>query len=329
VRPVLLLLAPLALSGCATAVRELGSDALVHTVFHGGLHADFGLPDGTPLLVRTADGLVLDGRLYRPTAPPRGVVLFLHGRDCTRSMGNEAVRRFVKDGWAVATVDQRAHGSSGGEAMTYGAKEVDDARRVLEQVNVWPAVVMGVSMGAAVSLELAAREPRVVGVIAGAPFDDLRTIWRETTPSVIGDSLFAELVARADEKGGFDSRLVSPRRDAAAIHVPVLLLHGLADDLISPEHSRRLHRALGKDSELVLFTGVGHWDLTFHDQVWDQAERWLLERFPSERAAQTRIGMTTVVYERSPGACTTPGLCSSPSSMETSSVSTADRTSMR
>ncbi len=277
-RTLLLVLASTGLMGClSTAVRELGSDVLVRPVFRGP-HFDFGLPPVEPLSVRTADGLTLKARVYRPPGAPRGQLLFLHGRDENHSLGNEAVRRFVPKGYVVVTLDQRAHGESEGAQMTYGAREVDDARRVLESVKVWPAFVMGHSMGAAVALQLASRDPSVAGVVAASPFDDLRTIWRDVTPSVVDDALFAQTVARADEKGGFDSRLVCPRCDAPSIRVPVLLLHGLGDRLIGVEHSRRLKAALGAKAELVLFTEVGHWDLTERPEVWDAVEAWLARR---------------------------------------------------
>jgi fermentation-respiration switch protein FrsA (DUF1100 family) len=52
------------------------------------------------------------------------------------------------------------------------------------------------------------------------------------------------------------NRMVSVER-APDISMPVLLLHGAADDMIRPEHSRRLHEALPQ-STLVEVQGMGH-----------------------------------------------------------------------
>jgi pimeloyl-ACP methyl ester carboxylesterase len=52
------------------------------------------------------------------------------------------------------------------------------------------------------------------------------------------------------------NRMASVER-APNVTMPVLLLHGAADDLIDIEHSRRLHAAL-PDSSLIELEGMGH-----------------------------------------------------------------------
>jgi len=42
------------------------------------------------------------------------------------------------------------------------------------------------------------------------------------------------------------------------VRAPLLVLHGEADDLIPPEHGRRVAAAAGGPAELVLLPGVGH-----------------------------------------------------------------------
>ena len=59
----------------------------------------------------------------------------------------------------------------------------------------------------------------------------------------------------------FDPANASPLAAIARTDAQVLLIHGLSDDHIPPEHSRRLHAAAAKHSELILVEGDDHFSI--------------------------------------------------------------------
>ncbi|MCU0696883.1 MAG: lysophospholipase [Myxococcaceae bacterium] len=261
----------LAVSGCAT----LGADALTRPM-RVPIIGSPGLPH-RELSWRTADGLTLRGWVFDPEGTPRGLVVLVHGKDINRQhFAGEAVR-FTRRGWQVLAFDQRAHGASEGQRTTFGFHEVDDLKRGLDRLGATRVVLIGESLGAAVSLQTAARDPRVVGCVAGASFSDLETIAAEHRPFFFSDDVFAKARALAETEAGFRIEAISPQRDVATITTPLLLLHGTKDTFIHPDHARRLH-ASGPSTELIWLDGVGHIDVLVHAEAWNRIERWMDER---------------------------------------------------
>ncbi len=224
----------------------------------------------------TADGLALEGWLFEPPGPSKGLVVFLHGKDANRGhFAGDAVR-FTSRGYTVLAYDQRAHGRSEGQWCTFGVKEVPDLQLALDRyapANL-PVYVIGESMGAAVALEAAARDPRIAGVVAAASFSDLRTIVADHTPFFMSPGTLAAAVQDAETRAGFHIDDVNPARDALDIHVPALLLHGSDDPYIAPGHSHRIRKNLTGRAQLVTLTGVQHIDVLLHEESWAAIEHW-------------------------------------------------------
>lgn len=273
----LVAIAVIAASCLACSPAHLGTSAISRPIRRPVL--------GTPSLpfedvaVKTKDGLTLRGWLFRPEGVPRGLVVYLHGMSNNRRQGVDTVaERFVPDGYAVLGFDNRAHGESEGEWLTYGHHEVADLRAALDQVGITPVVLTGESLGAAIALQTAAVDPRVVAVVAAAPFSDLETIVTEVGgPFGRSDSLLEAVRAELRAEAGFDLTSISPRRAAAEIGVPVLLVHGTRDTYTDISHSERLLAALPGEKRLLRVIGATHYDVLDHSNVWDAIERWLAE----------------------------------------------------
>jgi pimeloyl-ACP methyl ester carboxylesterase len=65
-------------------------------------------------------GVTLKGWRCTAAAPARGTIVYLHGSADNRSSATGVVQRFVARGFDVIAYDSRAHGSSQGDACTYG-----------------------------------------------------------------------------------------------------------------------------------------------------------------------------------------------------------------
>ena len=227
--------------------------------------------------VTTADGIALDGWQFSPAGAPRAVIVLVHGKDINRQHFVGAAKRFVEEGYAVVAYDQRAHGRSTGEFVTYGAKEVGDLQRVIDVALArWgrdlPVVVIGESLGAAVALQTAAVDPRIRAVAAGAAFADLTTVIDDHTPFFLSAAGKEKAVRVAETAGRFRVADISPERSARDIHVPTLLLHGSEDQFLPLKHSLRIYEALAGPRALVRLEGVDHIGVLLSAQAWNEID---------------------------------------------------------
>jgi uncharacterized protein len=207
-------------------------------------------------------------------APPRGMIALLHGLNGRKEHLLDICQRFTLAGYQCLIWDSRAHGTSGGEYVTYGAYEVDDACRIITYAQErWghpgrkkPLGLWGYSMGAAVALQLLPHLPEVHAIVAVAPFADLSSVMahqadrrhaqlRKLLPLVQWD-----IALRAR----FDPTLVRPIDAVRRSHQPLFLQHGQNDTVIPPEHSRRLLAAAGPSRATLRLVPAA----THHDVLW-------------------------------------------------------------
>ena len=164
-----------------------------------------------------------DAAMSKPT------IVYLHGIADNRNSSVSVIERFLRRGFNVIAYDSRRHGRSEGERCTYGFFEKQDLKLVLDQARVERAILIGHSLGAAVALQAAAIDPRITAVVAAATFADLRTIATERAPFMFTASSIEAAFTRAEHDGEFNVDQASPLRAAAAITMPVFLIHGALD----------------------------------------------------------------------------------------------------
>jgi alpha-beta hydrolase superfamily lysophospholipase len=240
---------------------------------------------GEPIGAVAADGVRLAG-LWHPADPligageyaapeaagsgrgARGVVLVLHGFAEDPSALRVRMEALNRHGWHAAALDTRAHGRSGGDRGSFGAREADDVRAWLDALaadgRLGPTqavAVWGRSMGAAVALRAAAEDPRVAALVLEAPFLDLevtlaRILRRKHVP--LAGLLARRALARAKRLAGVSLARPRPVDLAPRVTAPVLLLHGDSDALIPLDEARRLARAFPRPATLVEVPSAGH-----------------------------------------------------------------------
>jgi uncharacterized protein len=212
---------------------------------------------------KTADGVVLRGWYVRPAKSNGSAVLLLHGvGDNRQGMGGFA-ELFLSHGYSVLLPDSRAHGESGGGYPSYGVREVSDVRTWfdwLEQTD-HPRCIfgMGESMGAAILLQSTQTNP-FCAVVAESPFASFRQIAYIRVGQIFhsGEWLGEYALRPAVELAFLYGKLTrgvylpnaSPQRAVAGSRVPILLIHGLADDNIPPHQSEMIRAANPSDIEL-------------------------------------------------------------------------------
>jgi pimeloyl-ACP methyl ester carboxylesterase len=237
---------------------------------------DRSAPDRCGDVSFTGAGVTLKGWRCSASAPPRGTIVYLHGVADNRVSATGVIERFLARGFDVVAYDSRAHGASGGDICTYGFFEKQDLHHVIDSLDAGPVVLIGTSLGAAVALQEAADDRRVLAVVAAETFSDLRTVARERAPFFFTPSVIADAFSLAERNGRFVVDAVSPVAAASRITVPVLLLHGSADRDTPPAHSQRVFEALHGPRQFIRVPGAHH-NESLRPSVWHQVEIWIDE----------------------------------------------------
>lgn len=217
--------------------------------------------------VKSFDGTILHGRYYhfKDNAP---LQILFHGyrshpfRDCC---GGHALAR--KMGYNVLVADQRAHGQSGSRTITFGIKERRDCLCWVQYAcnrfgATVPIILSGLSMGAATVLmasELALPE-NVACIIADSPYSSPAAIIEK----VCADKRYPVALCRPFVRMGallFGKFRLTDCTAAAAVRnsqVPILLIHGEADDFVPCDMSLEIAANCASRVEVVTFPGAGH-----------------------------------------------------------------------
>ena len=217
--------------------------------------------------IRSKDGLNLHG-LWIPADEPRGTILLAHGYRSTMLVDFGLAFAFYHNlGMNILVPQQRSHGKSEGKFITFGVKESEDMVCWIDYHNRTfgrhQMILSGLSMGASTVLYMADRKlpENVKCIIADCGFTSpkaiLDSVFRSVThlpsgPALLAANLFSRVFAgfRLDEK---DTREVLKHAK-----LPVLMIHGLADDFVPSYMTQQGYDACNGPKELLLVDGAGH-----------------------------------------------------------------------
>lgn len=229
--------------------------------------------------VTTTDGLKLVG-WYVPGTNGASVI-FVHGYKDTRASMLGSAAMFHAHGYGVLLVALRGHDRSDGDRITFGHSELrdldawygfairqpdSDRRRI---------AILGVSMGGAIAIQYAARNPAIAALVADSAFssmdDTIATSVRHFTglPAFPFASLIGFWIR---ESTGLTRDEADAKRAIARISPrPVFLMQGGADSVISPQSGQLLYNAAGEPRELWFDPALDH--AKFFDQRREEYER--------------------------------------------------------
>jgi pimeloyl-ACP methyl ester carboxylesterase len=231
-----------------------------------------GLPDIRREAVefRNARGQKIVGSYYVP--PYRieepSCVLYLHGNASCQMEGIFLVSVFCPAGVAVLCFDFAGCGNSEGDYISLGMHEKDDVARAIEFVrarfHVGRVAIWGRSMGAATAFFTLADDPTIACAVADSPFASLKTLIQELAgnfhaPGFLSSMAVSYLARKIKAIANFDIKDLNPVTAAAMCFSPILIMHGVQDTFIKPEHSQKLFAAYaGEDKEFRLIDGADH-----------------------------------------------------------------------
>lgn len=250
---------------CAVAVLLLNRAAFIYPFDTGRASPDV-LPRTEARYFTAADGTPLSAWIAAPSAEGRDVILYFMGN--SGNLGDNAPRltELLLRGYGLAALEYRGGagrpGTPGEAALLADALALYDALDDLMGQAVAPGkrVIYGTSLGTGLAIPLAASRD-AAALVLETPFDRLCHVAEDHFP------IFpACLLMWADR---YDSIDMAPRLD-----LPVLVLHGSADTLITPESARRLFDALPGPKRLIVYDGGNHNDLRLFGAGIDIAD-WL------------------------------------------------------
>lgn len=273
-----------------TAAAALGAAAAVLLVYFAlaGLLVEAVLHIGgdTPVVSTTVsegaekvyitadDGVTLAALCYRQEEESGKWALIMHGYTSGKENMQPYGQKYYEQGFSVIVPDQRAHGESGGEYCTMGRRESLDiikwAEYIGDEAPDAELTVHGVSMGAA-SAVMAAGEglpENVSAVISDCAFSDAESIISYQLAENLGDGAKAlcfggSITARLRTGCGWGetSALESARRS----NVPILFIHGGADDFVPLSMAEELYAAAVCRKKLVIIPGAAHASSVYKD----------------------------------------------------------------
>ena len=256
---VLLTLGVSVLTACAVAVRSFTAPA----------RAAVGEPPagiGARAVSIPCGGHALAG-WFAPGRAGCGAVLLLHGLRSDRRALASRMAMLARRGSAVLAVDLRAHGESGGSAVTLGLREAEDAVVALAWLRAAAPGEriggIGVSLGGA-ALALASRVAAVDALVLESVFPDIDGAIRNRMALVAGAAapwltpLFTAVGAGMTGLRPADLRPI----EALAVYAgPVMVIGGGADPLTTPSETRALFDAAPGEKHLWIVEGAGHVDM--------------------------------------------------------------------
>ena len=217
------------------------------------------------------DGLRLAGGACVPERP-RGIVVLLHGIPSALPPDPDdegypgLARRLSNEGWAAAWAEMRGVRASQGffsiEGWVRDARAIVDAARALRGTESVRLALIGSSAGGAVAVEATKRGAPVDALaLLAAPAawvsfaDDPPGAVRRITEEAgmpLSEETLADPIAWAGE---FDT--VVTESSIVDIKVPLLVVHGTADDVVPVDHATRIADRARK-AELKIIEGAAH-----------------------------------------------------------------------
>jgi alpha-beta hydrolase superfamily lysophospholipase len=267
------------------------------------------------IYLKSIDGLNLFSQTWSPDRIPRGVINLVHGFGEHSGRYDAWAKCFTLEGFVVRSFDLRGHGRSEGKrgyASNYD-KFINDLLLFLENGKKWfpdlPTFLYGHSFGGNLVLNYAIQNNiSFTGIVVTSPWLDLK--YQPSTIKMIFGRLFKKIMPGAVFKTGLNPGVIS--RDLRVVHsykndilvhdqislklffqicenglkasrsifkinVPLLVMHGNGDELISCKTTREFVRNASDKTNYV------EWEGGFHElhndidkeKVFDILKTWL------------------------------------------------------
>ncbi len=213
-------------------------------------------------------GEKLQGYLTYPDEESKVFVIGLHGYHASHD-GDPAAfaRHYVEKGYNFLSIDHVASGDSEGRFVGFGLFESQDTlkwidyliERFGEDIKI---IVHGVSMGGATVCKMVDSVPAQVKLaIADCPFTNAVEEFANTAKNfgVKNPEPFVKVFNAMNKVfAGYDLNDTDNRESVKNSKVPMLFIHGGADDFVPAAMVEELYNLCGNEKELLIVDGATH-----------------------------------------------------------------------
>ena len=217
--------------------------------------------------IKSYDGLTLVGKYYENFKDATIEIMFHGYRGSGERDLSTGIRRAKECGRNALIIEQRAGGYSEGHVITFGVKERYDViswiNYVIETFGKDVKIILtGISMGAATVVNASAFDlpNNVIGILADCGYDSAKEMIKKTIREMkLPDKLlypFVKLSAKI--YGGFNLEEISPIEAIKKCKVPIIFIHGDADNLVPCYMSENLYDACNSKKQIVKINNAGH-----------------------------------------------------------------------
>lgn len=219
------------------------------------------------VFINSIDGLKLHGRYYHvKDGAPLDIQFHGYNGNAMRDFcgGNKISR---ESGHNSLLIDQRAHGMSRGKTISFGINERKDClswvRYAVERFGEDTEIVLsGVSMGAATVLMASdlGLPKNVKAIVADCGYSSPKAIINKVMrDSGLPDKLMYPFVwLGAMVFGKFNLTESSAVSAVSESDVPILIIHGGADDFVPCYMAEEIYKACRSEKKLLIVPGAGH-----------------------------------------------------------------------
>jgi alpha-beta hydrolase superfamily lysophospholipase len=243
-----------------------------------------------------AGGVSIRWERHTSAGPPRGVVLIAHGYAEHLGRYRDFVAHLTGRGLAVAGIEHRGHGRSGGPRGHCGSLDelAADLRTLADLTEEWwprvPRLLFGHSLGGLLAVIYLLRHPDTVRAaalsapavrvpeVAPQPLRAIGALLGRIAPRVgfrsnldatflardpaVGAAYVADPLVHRRASAGFLRAMRQAQAEVFAeaprVRVPVLVLQGDADRIVDPAGAQDLAARLAGPHELVMLPGYFH-----------------------------------------------------------------------
>jgi alpha-beta hydrolase superfamily lysophospholipase len=265
-------------------------------------------------------GVKIFWQAWLPEEPPKGAVVVVHGFGEHSGRYENLVNAIVPKGYGVYAIDHRGHGRSGGhraliDKYAYLLQDLDVVfARVAKDHPGIAVFLLGHSMGGNIALSSALdRQDRIRGLLLSGPLVTthgvakplifLSRLLGKIAPKLGVKKLSAEfvssdravvaayesdpLVFHGSMPAGTGAALLVASQSfparLASLHVPLLVVHGSNDKLVSVESGKTAYALAGSvDKSLTIYEGFAHEVMNEpgHETVTTDIAHWLDAHLP-------------------------------------------------
>ena len=214
--------------------------------------------------VTTRDNLTLGTRLFMYHEQSKKFVILCHGMGVNQICASRYIEPYKESGYNVITYDHRGHGGNKRTPCTLSLKESQDLLEVIQYIldrfgeDAYIGI-QGESMGGATVIGSLRYSPKIQFVTADCPYATLEGFVKTTLKSRhVPLYLFYTSCLLSKLFFGYSLSDIKPVEGINHSSVPMLLFHGLKDQVIPYTESEKIYAEYQSRKELVLVEGADH-----------------------------------------------------------------------